>query len=82
MTSYETTSQDMLYSLQHIVKKLSQTYTVLRVKYYLDNIILRTQVLSLRIRFYLTHDLFASQGNSLRVKLYKNSKVLPLLTIL
>ena len=64
MTSYEATSQDMLFSLQHIVKKLSQTYTVLQVKYYLYTIILRTQVLSLQIRLYLTHDLFSPQGNN------------------
>lgn len=67
MTSYEATSQEMLHSLQHIVKKLSQTYTVSQVKYYLDSIILRTQVLSLQIRLYLTHEFLSPNGDFLRV---------------
>ena len=72
----------MLHSLQHIVKKLSQTYTVPRVKYYLDNVIFRAQVLSLRIRFYSTHDLFPPQeSNSLRGR-RTNSKALPKLKVL
>lgn len=82
LASYEATSQDMLFSLQHIVKKLSQTYTVLQVKYYLDSIILRTQVLSLQIRLYLTHDLFSPQGNNfLSVETQKNSQVLSKLKV-
>ena len=76
MASYEATSRDMLFSLQHIVKKLLQTYTVPQVKYYLDATINRTQVLSLQIRLYLTHDLLSPKGNnSLHVGTHNGTKL-------
>ena len=58
MMSFEMASEDMLLCLQHILKKLSDTYTVFLVKYYLDVVALRAASLELQIRLYLTHDLF------------------------
>ena len=60
MISHETTSRDILSSLQHIVKKSANTYTTLQVKYRLDEVILycATQSLSAEIRGYFTNDLF------------------------
>lgn len=69
MISYEMASRDSLVTLQHIIKKLSNTYTVLQVKYFLNSVEIRTQYLSLQIRLYLTHDLFVNKSyNLLRVQ--------------
>lgn len=69
MMSYEMASRDSLVTLQHIIKKLSNTYIVLQVKYFLNSVEIRTQYLSLQIRLYLTHDLFVNKSyNLLRVQ--------------
>jgi hypothetical protein len=61
-TTFLSSSQDILYSLQHVVKKLSKSYTVLQVRYYLDTILSKTQILSNEIRIYLTNDLFVEKN--------------------
>ena len=58
-STFSSCSQDILYTLQSTVKKLSKSYTVLQVRYYFDTILVRTQYLSLQIRSYLTNDCFA-----------------------
>lgn len=65
MASYEGASLDTVTCLQHAIKKLLFTYTVLQVKYFLSPIEDRTQSLSLQIRFYLTHELFVNKSYSL-----------------
>ena len=62
--SYETASKDILLSLQHVSKKLSNNLAITRVKYYLDNVDITTKNLSIQIRLYLTHDLFLSSRSS------------------
>jgi hypothetical protein len=64
-TTFLSSSQDTLYSLQHVVKKLSKSYTVLQVRYYLDGVLARTHYLSLQIRLYLTNDLFVEKSYAL-----------------
>ena len=63
--SFASVSFDILFSLQHIVKKLSSTYSVFQVKYRLDAILLATKSLELQIRLYLTRDLLAEKEYSL-----------------
>lgn len=62
MASYEGASLDTVTCLQHAIKKLLFTYTVLQVKYSSSSIEDRTQSLSLQIRFYLTHELFVNKS--------------------
>ncbi len=61
-TTFLSSSQDMLYSLQYVVKKLSKSYAVLQVRYYLDTVLSRTQYLSSQIKVYLTNDLFVEKS--------------------
>jgi len=63
--SFENASLDTLMSLQFVIKKLSFTYTVLWVRYFLSAIESRTQFLSLQIRLYLTHGLLAGKPYTL-----------------
>ena len=65
IVSYEMASLDTLMALQHVIKKLLFTYTVLQVKYFLSSTEFRTQSLSLQIRFYLTHELFVNKSYNL-----------------
>jgi len=60
-TTFLSSSQDMLYSLQYVVKKLSKSYAVLQVRYYLDTVLSRAQYLSSQIKVYLTNDLFVEK---------------------
>jgi len=61
-STFLSSSQDILVSLQHVIKKLAKSYTVLQVRYYLDTVLIRTQYLSLQIRSYLTNDLFVEKS--------------------
>ena len=59
--SYEKASQDILFTLQYIIKKLTINTTVLRVKYHNDLLIYRTNLLTLEIKNYFTQE-FCTSG--------------------
>ena len=59
--SYGASSQDIINSLQYVVKNLAKTYTILQVKARLDEIILRTKYLSWELRSYIANALIAKQ---------------------
>ena len=61
--SYRNASQDILYSLQFSVRRLSHTYAILQIKYFNETIISRSQYLSFEIKRFFTHDLFADQSS-------------------
>lgn len=63
--SYELASNDILNSLQYIVKKSSINYTLAQIKYYHSTLIHRTNVLSLDIKQYFTNDLFLEKSYDL-----------------
>ena len=64
MISYEMASRDSLVTLQRIIKKSPNTYTVPQVKYLSNPVEIRTQYPSPQIRPYPTHDLFVNRSYS------------------
>jgi len=56
--SYATAPNDILKTLQYIIKKISINYTMIQMKYYHEILIYRTNLLSLEIKRYLARDLF------------------------
>jgi hypothetical protein len=67
-TLYETASIEALLRLQGIVKKLSNTYTALQIRYYLDSVTIAPQTLSLQIRLFLVEGLFGGENNRAPLK--------------
>ena len=63
--SYEMTSQDILFYIQFIAKKLATGHAVTQIKYYHDILITRTQSLSLEIKRYFSLHLFLEKSYDL-----------------
>jgi predicted CDP-diglyceride synthetase/phosphatidate cytidylyltransferase len=63
--SYGLTCQDIIMSLQYVVKNLSKIYTLLEIKARLDEILFRTKYLSLELQYYLINLCLKSQRKNL-----------------
>ncbi len=59
--SYGSASQDLILSLQHVIKKFAISLAERRARAYLDTITTRTQYLSLQVRLFLSDSLTAGK---------------------
>ena len=57
--SYHSSSHDLLFSFQFLIKKLSTNFTLSQIKAFQDVLIFRTQLLSSEVKNYFTHQLFS-----------------------
>jgi hypothetical protein len=75
MTTLLSSSEDIVVILQYTCKNLSKSNVTLKVRYYLDNLVLKSQHLSQQIRLYLTQELFSQKSFYLQVNNVKLKKV-------
>lgn len=75
MTTLLSLSEDILVIFQYRCKTLAKRREVLRVRYFLDNLILKTQYLTLQIRSYLTKELFSQKSFYFKVDGIKLKKI-------
>ena len=68
-------SRDAIFSLQHIVKKLSRQHHINQTKHCLNNVLVWTSSLELQIRLYLTRDLLADKSYVLSPKASKTMAI-------
>ena len=75
MTTLLSSSEDIVVILQYTCKNLSKSNVTLKVRYYLDNLVLKTQHLSQQIRLYLTQELFSQKSFYFQVNGVKLKKI-------
>ena len=62
IVSCDTTSQDILSSLQYVTRESARRGTMFQIERRLKEVAFHTQSLSLQMRGYFTHDLFATSS--------------------